>query len=526
MTVLVPSLTVRSTASTPTTTPGGVVTYTTTITNDGQTPQTDVSVVTDLGGVLNEAAYASDAQVTGGGVLAYSAPRLTWTGTLPVGASATLTYSVTVNNPATGDRQLTTTVSSAAPGSTCPAGGSGSGCSTTVQVLVPALQLTKTASTSTVVAGSAVRYTITVANTGQTAYAPATFRDDLAGVLDDGTYRGDASATSGTVGLVDGLLVWSGPLALGETATVTYTVDTAFPAAGDRTLRNTVVSTSAGAGCVVGTTRARCRTEVGVLVPALTVSKTADATSVVAGARLGYTVTATNTGEADYPSASLSDALGGVLDDATYDQDATASVGTVGVTGETLTWTGALPRGATVVVTYSVTVLPADRGDRRLVNAVTSPSVGSTCPTGAPGATCSTTTGVDADVLTLSGLTPSFRLTGLPGDVVQLDGAVNLTVTTNSHRGYTVSVTPRRPVLTAEPTTTDTIPVERLAVRPSGDDRAGFTPLDPGGSVQVHSQDRPSAPGGDAVSNDYRVDIPFVDSADYGTELDYIVTAQ
>ena len=53
-----------------------------------------------------------------------------------------------------------------------------------------------------------------------------------------------------------------------------------------------------------------------------------------------------------------------------------------------------------------------------------------------------------------------------------------------------------------------------------------FQPLSATTSVVVHQQDAPSGPGGDAVSNDYQVQIPDVSSGTYTTTLDYIVTAQ
>ena len=520
--VLVPHLAVRTTGDPASTTPGSVVAYTTTITNDGETTQTDVTVRTSLMGLLAEAAYNRDATVTGGGVLDYAAPLLRWTGTLPVGASATVTFSVTVNNPATGDRELSTSTTSSAPGSSCSAG-SAAGCATAVQVLVPALQITKTASTATVVAGSAVQYTITVVNTGQTPYAPATVRDDLAGVLDDARYPGDATATSGTVDDANGTLVWSGPLGVGASATITFSVVSTFPAAGDHTLRNTVVSSSPGANCVAGTTRTRCRSEVSVLVPALTISKVASATSLVAGGTLGYTLTATNTGQADYPNATLTDTLADVLDDATLTGAAAATGGTVGVADGVLTWSGPLPRGASVVITYSVTVAPRDLGNRRLVNTVASTTVGSTCPTTAAPAACTTLTTVESSVLTVSDLAASFRLTGPPGSTVQRDGAVTLTVTTNSFGGYAVGVRATEDRLHAAGTT-DTIPIGQLGVRP--DDSAPFSPLSPDQTLPLHSQDRASATNGDAVGSDYQVQIPFVDSGEYGTTVEYIVTAQ
>ena len=90
-------------------------------------------------------------------------------------------------------------------------------------------------------------------------------------------------------------------------------------------------------------------------------------------------------------------------------------------------------------------------------------------------------------------------------------------------RGYSVSVrATERPLTGARDT--DTIPIERSgSARDGGAADAPFTPLDRRRAIRSHSQDRPSAPGGDAVSNDYRVDIPFVASDTYSTELEYIV---
>ena len=42
-----------------------------------------------------------------------------------------------------------------------------------------------------------VTYTITVTNSGQTAYTGAAFADSLSGLLDDASYNNDATATAG-----------------------------------------------------------------------------------------------------------------------------------------------------------------------------------------------------------------------------------------------------------------------------------------------------------------------------------------
>ena len=61
-----------------------------------------------------------------------------------MGAVATITFSVTVNNPDTGDKVLAQTVTSATAGSNCAAGSTDTRCSVTVVVLVPGLTIVQT----------------------------------------------------------------------------------------------------------------------------------------------------------------------------------------------------------------------------------------------------------------------------------------------------------------------------------------------------------------------------------------------
>ena len=522
VTVLIPALSISKTTDAPTTTPGGTVEYTILVTNTGETDYSGAVVTDSLAGLLPDSVYAGDAAATSG-VLTYAAPVLTWTGDLSTGATATITYSITVRSPDPGDKAMTNAVTSSTPGSTCPPDNAVAACTTLVRVLVPALVITKTADVPTVTAGNTVHYTVTLANTGQTAYAPATFTDPLTDVLDDATYAGDAASAVGTFEYTNNTLAWSGPIDVGATATITYSVTTRFPATGDHLLANTVVSASPGSTCTNGTDP-RCSSAVAVLVPALLITKTTSASEVVAGGRLDYTVTATNTGQADYPTAALSDSLTGVLDDAGYNGDATATRGTAGYANGVLSWAGPLPIGDTVVLSYSVTATTTGNGDAVLVNQVGSTSVGSVCGPGATALPCVTTTPVAARTITLADLTPSFTLTGLPNTTVSSNGTVTMTVTTNSASGYLVSVQPRTDTLTgAVPGNNETIPIGQLGVRESGTDT--FRPLSDQEPLTVHDQDTPSAPGGDAISNDYQVQIPFVPSDTYSAELDYIVSA-
>ena len=94
-----------------------------------------------------------------------------------------MTGTVTVNNPDTGNKVMTSTLTTAAPGSNCPSGGTDPRCTATVNVLIPGLTIVKTANVSTTTPGSVVGYTVTVTDTGQTPYTGATFSDNLSGLL-------------------------------------------------------------------------------------------------------------------------------------------------------------------------------------------------------------------------------------------------------------------------------------------------------------------------------------------------------
>jgi uncharacterized repeat protein (TIGR01451 family) len=96
-------------------------------------------------------------------------------------------------------------------------------------------------------------------------------------------------------------------------------------------------------------------------------------TAVQAGERIDYTIAVTQQGTVP-AEATFTDDLADVLDDARYNRDATATIGTVLYQDGKLLWTGTVPVGQVALVTYSVTVKSAKRvGNRDIVNPVTSP---------------------------------------------------------------------------------------------------------------------------------------------------------
>jgi hypothetical protein len=121
----------------------------------------------------------------------------------------------------------------------------------------------------------------------------------------------------------------------------------------------------------------------------------------------------------------------------------------------------------------------------------------------------------------MSELTPSFTLSGPPNTTHTRIGAVSLRVWTPNPTGYRVTVQAAAPFLTpVSAGNPDVIAVSRLQVRGTG--TTAFTPLSATSAVTVHSQSTMTGPmPGDAISNDFRMQIPFVRSGSYRVTVNY-----
>jgi hypothetical protein len=125
--------------------------------------------------------------------------------------------------------------------------------------------------------------------------------------------------------------------------------------------------------------------------------------------------------------------------------------------------------------------------------------------------------------ITLSGLTPSFTLTGDPNSTVTQNGAVTMNVFTNNLTGYNVTVQAAAATMTGSVgSNTDSIPVSDLKVRETGG--VLFIPLSNLAPTVVHAQIARSGASGDTISNDYQVAIPFVNADTYSVTLNYLAS--
>jgi hypothetical protein len=127
-------------------------------------------------------------------------------------------------------------------------------------------------------------------------------------------------------------------------------------------------------------------------------------------------------------------------------------------------------------------------------------------------------------ILTLSGLTDDFTLVGDPSTTAEDTGAVSMNVLTNNLTGYTVSVQAEADALTGATTGNgDTIPIGNLKTKNTS---GTYTGLSDTAALTVASSDAKTLELGDTVSNDYSVDIPWVNADTYSVTLNYVLAAK
>lgn len=253
-------------------------------------------------------------------------------------------------------------------------------------VRVAGVRYTKSVSPDDVVTlgpNATFTYTIIVENLGSVDLDGLAVSDDLSEVTDDATFDSSSlSADIGTAAYVEPVITWTGDLAAGARATITYQVTTDDPMGGDAILYNRITGTGPASNCpppgpsadpACSTQLPAPRLEAGKVV----VSPTADPGP---GDTVVYRVTVANTGAVTAFGVVVADDLSGVLDDANL-VDVTLESGSgspvFDASTASLTWTGDIPAGESVVIVYRVRVDDAASvGDAVLLNALVAP----TCP--------------------------------------------------------------------------------------------------------------------------------------------------
>jgi uncharacterized repeat protein (TIGR01451 family) len=219
--------------------PGQTINYTIRVTQQGTSPA-DAVFTDDLKDVLDDATFNNDLTSSIGDATIENGV-ISWAGTIPVGQVAEIKYSVKVKPAAElvkGNNELENPVTS--PGCVVKDGETPD-CKT----VHPAgsysySKVSDPESGTEVEVGDDIKYTLLVTQLGKGSVKDATIVDDMAKVLDDAKYNGDAKASSGSVARKGNTLVWTGDLAVGEVVKITYSVEATGK--GDMRLVNPVTS--------------------------------------------------------------------------------------------------------------------------------------------------------------------------------------------------------------------------------------------------------------------------------------------
>lgn len=220
--------------------PGDEVTYTLTVAQSGP-DAVDASLSDDLSDVLDDAEMLGSVTASIG-TATLNGTALEWTGTVPAGGVATITYTVKVKDRSGLADGGNYTLGNVVTSDGCQATAD---CETTHPVgTYTVAKSADPASGTEVQAGDTVAYTVTVTQVGTGAVTGASLEDDLSDVLDDATWNGDLSASSDTASFdaATETLAWAGDLEVGQQVTVTYSVTVTSLGTESDTLSNVVTS--------------------------------------------------------------------------------------------------------------------------------------------------------------------------------------------------------------------------------------------------------------------------------------------
>jgi uncharacterized repeat protein (TIGR01451 family)/fimbrial isopeptide formation D2 family protein len=390
---------------------GETLTYTLVFSNVGNAPAQNV-IVSDVvpAGLAWNGGYNASLPAT----LTANLPQLEWAlGTLPAGASGSIVFTVTVN----GDNDaLVSYVNNAGIGTTTPQTDTTNDADQTTSDRL-LLDVTKTASSQTVVVGQPISYTLRVSNIGAAAVLSVPLTDTY-----DAAFLQFVSASIAPSTTATGLLAWAnvGPINAGASVDVVVTFTALTTTFG---LSTTNIVTATGSIPEVTLPPITDTEQVQVLAPALGMVKTSQSegdTTVRPGERLTYTIRITNSGDAAATGVVVSDTLPAfttfVAGSVTIDP-AGGTAGTPPILASGLV----VPAGGAVTVTYAVTLAIPLTNNLEIVNTVAVSS------TEVPTQVTSTVTDVVASSHVLSLTKSATPQVIAPGDLVTFTLAYTVT---------------------------------------------------------------------------------------------------
>jgi len=356
--------------------PGGTLTYTITVTNNGPSDALGVSVTDNIPAQFTSWTWTCTAQSGGAsGCDGYGPGNANFSDTvnLPAGASITYTVSASVASSATGN--LVNTVSVEPPlGVTDPNSGNNTASDTDTQNSQAAISVTKDDGVTEYVPGTTLTYTITVTNAGPSDALGVSVTDNIPAQFTSWTWTclgssGGASgctAYSGSSNFTDSIDL-AGPFP----SSITYQVvaQVASSATGD--LTNTV-TISHPADSTPGDNTAS-DTDTQNSQADLAVTKDDGVTVIAPNSTITYTITVTNNGPSDANGATVSDPKPSQIDTWTWTCAPSGGATCSGSSGPITTDFSEvvnLPAGSSI--TYTVTAhIDASATSGTLTNTVT-----------------------------------------------------------------------------------------------------------------------------------------------------------
>jgi uncharacterized repeat protein (TIGR01451 family) len=402
---------------------GGTLTYTLTVTNNGSTPATVVTLTDPLPGSV---AFNS-ANTTQGNCSQSSGTVTCNLGTLNPAASATVSITV-IPGPAAAPSVTNTASVAAAEGDSNPADNSASA-TTTVGAVTVDLALTKADSPDPVTVATTLTYTLTVTNNGPSTATNVVLSDPLpasVSFVSATPSQGTCSFGGGTVTCPLGTLL--------NGAMATVTLDVTPSTAAVPSVTNTASVTSAEPDSNLANNSGSATTTVTGPTADISVTKTDVPDPVNVGVLLSYLLTVANAGPDPATAVVLTDALPASL---TF-QSSTPSQGTCSRAGNTVTCNlGTIASGSNATVT--ITVTPGPTAVPSVTNTASVTTTASDLVPGNNSASTSTTVNPVADLSVTKIDTPD-------------------PVGTNSTLTYTVTVSNAGPSPATGVVLTDTLP--------------------------------------------------------------------
>ncbi len=298
------------------------------------------------------------ANATGGTAVANTGTNtVTWNGSIAASSSVTITITATINTGATGTVSNTANFAWDADGNATNEQSGASNEETFTIVSSSSYTATKSV-TGTLVAGSNVTYTITLAN-GFAFTLADNAGDELTDVLPPSLTLLSASATGGTAvaNIGTNTVTWNG--SIGPSSSVTITIVATISPSASGTISNQATlafdADNNGSNESAGTSNVSAFT----VVPStglVTATKAASGT-FVAGTTVTYSIVLTNNmgiAQADNAGDELADVLPSSL--TLVSATATSGTAVANVGTNTVTWNGALASGASVTITITATI--------------------------------------------------------------------------------------------------------------------------------------------------------------------------